>query len=425
MVLLLFACAASGTNVVPKVDSAQLTMPADAVAESEPAVEIVLTPTPLSTPTDVPTQIPTSEPTQTPTPEATPVPPEVSFRVENGVVQKWTVNPVTNQEEWLPDESFPELTPESGRSQVEIERVTSDKYGLFGVYSKFYDELVAIHINGEWKPVENVDATEFIVPEFAPETLSWANPEWSTEYEILPEGAGQAYRSFWETVISQNQDYFRWLTASGNISLDNVLRAARENHDGMFPLPPEGSGVGAIRLVAPGALYGPQEVNHDPKRGAEVARAINPTGMGFLVFHPEEYKNNLALQTFLENVPKYHLLSPFGILSLQQTGIVILSDGKMVFIYGSQEYNPYVGSNPDIRTYMKEAIIAQDESKGTSDPEDIKRILSAFFQAYIRALLLESDGKRFTPLIRWYFPENDIVDGGTHGPPVELPPIAK
>lgn len=370
----------------------------------------------------VPTEAPLPTEAPPPTPEAAPpevIPeaPEMPFRVENGIVQKWTFNTDTNQEEWVVDESFPQFEPQPGRSKVEIERTVNDKYGLIGAFSKHYNELVAIHMDGTWKKVDDINPAEFVVSEFAPGTLTPVNPEWMTEYEMIPEGANQAYRSFWETVISQNQDYFRWLTGSGDISLDNALRVANENHGGLFPLPPEGSGVQPIRILT----WGPEGrgyVSHDRKRGAEVTVAINPTNMGFLVFDSEEYKSNIALQVFIKVVSHSHLLSSFATPAYQETGIIVLSNGNIVYLHGVQDYNPHRKNYPDISRYMR-AITIGDEEEGAIDPSTFSHVMSAFFQAYLEAMRAENTDKAYIPLDFWASAE--IQTGGTYGAPVTQP----
>ena len=416
MILLgLAACAPSPQAGEPS--AATLPAATEASAQSPAAATTSPTSTPVeATPTTeppTPTPTPTLEPAQTPTPEATPVPPEIPYTVEEGLVMKWAVNPQTNQSAWVVDESFPEIGQIDGRTVV-IERVAVDQYGVFGAFSQFYDELVAINSNGAWQIANEVDPAQFISSEFAPGTLSFANPEWSQGRTILEAGAIEAYRALLQTIINQNPHYFRWLTGSNDMTLANAL-AARENHDGLWPLPPEESGVRPIRLVAPGPR-GPAYISHDPKRGAEIDQPIDPTGIGFILFSPEEWDSNFALQLIFGNVSEKHVLS-YATLELYRFGLIMIGD-KLVYVHGMQEYNK--AYNPSVKERSRLTGIG-DPEKGAADPEKVPYIVSAFLQAYLEALRAGNEGNRMAPLNNYYRSEYDIVTGGRYGPPVTQP----
>ena len=232
MVLLLSACVAPGSDITSQAESPQPAVLT--VDEPESIVEVVFTPTPLSTPTDVPTQPPTPdpEPTQTPTTEETPNPPEVPFRVEDGIVQKWTVNPVTNQEEWVPDESFPVLEPEPGQRTPAIESIGSVTYQIngeevryFGAISAIYGKTEAVFINGEWALASEINVKDFIAP-VAPGEVKFANENWSDGRKLIESGSVEFLEKFQQALIDGNPAYFRWYVGSADISLNNVLAVA-------------------------------------------------------------------------------------------------------------------------------------------------------------------------------------------------------
>ena len=406
--LLLSACVAPGSDIMSQAGSPQPAVLTDEVDEPESIVEVVFTPTPLSTPTDVPTQTPTPEPepSQTPTPEATPIPPEVPFRVEDGVVQKWTVNPVTNQEEWVPDESFPVLEPEPGQRTPAIESIGSVTYQIngeevryFGAISAIYGKTEAVFINGEWALASEINVKDFIAP-VAPGEVKFANENWSDGRKLIESGSVEFLEKFQQALIDGNPAYFRWYVGSADISLNNVLAVA-STRNYMLPVPPDG----VPKLLLPSwdkTRYSTEFAIRTRNPHTEISTDINFGGLAVLIFTPEQIKNDPILDMVVSGLPRNHLLS-IGSLETERYGIVILPDGSLMWVHGEQIGQP--NQNRDFKTTLL-----------GERPEDFAKITSAFASAYLKAMTAKvGESVRVFPLDPFGYKEPGMISGDEVG----------
>ncbi len=404
MVLLLSACVAPGSDITSQAGSPQPAVLTDKVDEPESIVEVVFTPTPLSTPTDVPTQTPTPEPepTQTPTPEATPIPPEVPFRVEDGIVQKWTVNPVTNQEEWVPDESFPVLEPEPGRRTPVIESIGSVTYqingeevGYFSAISAIYGKTEAIFINGEWTLASEINVKDFIAP-VAPGEVEFANENWSDGRKLIESGSVEFLEKFQQALIDGNPAYFRWYVGSADIFLNNVLAVA-STRNYMLPVPPDG----VPKLLLPSwdkTRYSTEFAIRTRNPHTEINTDINFGGLTVLIFTPDQIKNDPVLKVIVNGLPMNYLLSVQS-SERGQYGIVVLPDGSLLWVHGEQMGQP--NQPKDFKTTLL-----------GERPENFSGITRAFAAAYLEAMTrAEGESVRVFPLNPFDYGDPEMISG--------------
>lgn len=379
--------------------------PDEALAESTAAPSATPTPEPTATPTALPTAVPTEAPP--PTPEVAPVSPEIPFRVEDGVVQKWTVNPETNQEEWVPDESFPALEPKPGERAPTIESIKAVTYQIngeevryFGAISAIYGATEAIFINGEWVPVAEINAKDFITPA-APGEVKFANENWTGGRELIESGSADFLEKFQQALIDGNPAYFRWYVGGPDISLNNVLAvAATRNY--MLTVPPDG----VPKLLLPSwdkTRYSTEFAKRTRRPHTEISTDINFGGLTVLIFTPDQIKNDPILDMVVSGLPKNRLLATYN-MKISQYGIVILPDGSLLWVHGEQ-INPH----PNALREFKTTLLGEH-------PENFSEIARAFAGAYLGAMTRsEGESVRVFPLDPYRYEEPGMISGDEVG----------
>jgi len=392
---------------------------------SEPVAATPILPTPTEVIETAVVEHPTAVPTEAPPPtlEVAPIPPEVPFRVENGIVEKWTVNPETNQEEWVLDESFPyeeleALAKENHIRKYTIGSITKDLHGNFAARDLNYGRdhgrsgtLRAIKIgDGTWQASHQFSAAEHL-PQNADQETMTALPEFGLPpgYTIDGERA-RAFRSeFIQKLIDLNPEFFNAYTGNSGTSIDNVLRVARENGN---LIPFQINGVPDLIMPTTGridTIY----ISHDPKR-AGVGHDINIGNIGVLIFDPKTMSEDARIEAFLQSVNIRHTLS-HGTPGFDTiVGMAITDTGNLVFINGQQwdvDYSKISGTDP----YF------EDVKWWKQLPEEAVHIIAAFLQGYLKAFDPEHDDKMFAPLIP-YYEESDgnVCTGGRNcGDPIQ------
>lgn len=375
--------------------------PDEALVESTAAPSATPTPEPTVTPTEPPTAVPTETPP--PTPEVAPISPEVPFRVEDGVVQKWTVNPVTNQEEWVVDESFPVLEPKPGQSAPVIESIRSVAYQTngeevryFAAISTIYGDTEAVFMNGEWVLTPEINVKDFIAP-VAPGEVKFANENWAGGRRLIESGAVEFLEKFQQALIDGNPAYFRWYVGSADISLSNVLAVASTKNY-MLPVPPDG--VPKLLLTSwDQTRYSTEFAIRTRNPHTEINTDINFGGLTALIFTPDQIKNDPILDMVVSGLPKTHLLSTYK-TEQGQYGIVVLPGGSLMWVHGEQ-----VGPGPSATRGFKSAFFGEH-------PENFSEITRAYADAYLEAMK-RGEGKsvRVDPLDPYRYKEPGMISG--------------
>lgn len=373
-----------------------------------------------------PTAVPTEAPP--PTPEVAPVSPEIPFRVENGVVQKWTVNPITNQEEWVPDESFPyeeiKALAKENYQTYKIGSITKDSHGNFNARDLNYGRedgrpgiLRAIKTQGgEWQASHQFNAAEYLPQNADPETMTPLEFDMPAGFTIGDAEARNFRLEFIRKLIELNPEFFNYYTGNSGTSLENVLRIAGENGNLIPHLPDQTPGLAMPTKGRIDTIY----ISNTPVR-AGVDQAINIGNIAVLIFTPETFANDARIEAFLQSANTKHTLCNGTPGTSPTTGMALVGD-RLVFIHGT-EYD-YYPSGPGVDPYFESVRWWR------FSPGEAFQIIGAFTQGYLEAFDPKYNDKMFAPFIPYYDQvSGNVCTGGRRcedpiRPPIQLVQLA-